>query len=203
MMAAMCCITTRSNGRTCVSRPVRGTGRAAQRADERDRWLAGGSQGRKDSVSAKRTVLSVAIGLSIGAAIASHARAEESVEEEYDRWTRMFAGSGSYAFVTQVLCECGPSATPVIVSVSGGKVTGVRFASNGESVPPSVRRTFDYSIDDLFRRVREAKARGSTVTVRWHPVYGYPMYLHIDPSEEWLDDEVTIETFVLVGQPVG
>lgn len=76
-------------------------------------------------------------------------------------------------------CFCVPEALePVTIEVSGGRISAVRSRRTGEELPRTASAPW-YTIEELFRLVRDAERAGvRPLRVRYHPL-GYPAEIEL------------------------
>jgi hypothetical protein len=84
-----------------------------------------------------------------------------------------------YRFDFDRHCFCVPEAVePVTVEVRDGRVASVRSRRTGEELPRTASVPW-YTIEDLFRLIRDAERAGTRpLVVRYHP-QGYPTEIEL------------------------
>lgn len=123
---------------------------------------------------------------------------ESGLAESRELWDA--AGLAAYEYELTLDCFCPPAVTgPFHVSVVAGRSVEVaRIDSDDDSV--ALEEVLDGTIEAMFQFV-ESNADADLIEVKYDEVLGYPITVIVDPSEEVLDDEISIEVvdFVQVG----
>jgi|GEM_PF-2347295 len=142
------------------------------------------------------------------------------IDDNRAKWNR--ANIESYDFQYKVRCLCATKDRRLIVR--GGRIERVDYKStgadttgdgqvlkhrnrNGDYTDDDYYRDYGYyyeddyvyTIDSLFRLLRDAHLDAHSVYVEYHPTFGYPTDLRIDWDYNWIDDEyqVLVVDFVL------
>ena len=132
--------------------------------------------------------------------IASTALAAESsnmLEQQSKLWQQSNS-SHSYTYILKLRCECELTRlSPAVVEVEDGQVQSVRLLSNPQLAGSDLPAEFKITIEEIFARLLDARAKDAILSVVYHPRLGYPLYAHIDYCPDWFDDELEIQTMVL------
>lgn len=96
-----------------------------------------------------------------------------------------------YLFTLQVGCFCMPEITrPVQIEVRDGTVVGKSYVEDGQLVSNDFFEPYD-TIDELFEVIQEAiDSEADVIDIAYHPDYGYPEQISLDPIKDAFDDEV-------------
>lgn len=97
-----------------------------------------------------------------------------------------------YHYVMRRLCFCAPESTsPQVITVHGGVITSVVYASNGAPVPAFIASTA-LSVTGLFDIIQQAIDRDAyQLSVQYDAALGFPTSIAIDYILNAADDEVT------------
>lgn len=152
------------------------------------------------AVPSRRThAVRVAILVAAAAAVACADGATEATAgrpEAERRWARMLGGASSYVMRQQRLCYCLHVDT-VRLTVTGGRITAGVNERTGAELPADERGAYR-SVEQLFDALDAVPAAGGRiVSVRFHPVDGYPTQLAVDPVAMLADDEADWRTVVV------
>lgn len=136
-----------------------------------------------------RPLLSGCIALALSACMLTGPSEQDELRYNRARWEAR--RPATYEFVFQRMCYCLPTeTTPKRVTVVKGRISSVVDLQTGE--PVTSERSLALSIEDLFVEVESALERGvDRVSVRYHPVLGYPISIHINNHVQVIDEIVT------------
>jgi Family of unknown function (DUF6174) len=97
----------------------------------------------------------------------------------------------SYTYTLTRSCFCTPEATqPVIVKVRNGQFNSLVAASNGSSVNPESFQSYT-TVPKLFAVIEDAiKQKAASISVKYHPRFGYPTEINIDYNLQLADEEL-------------
>lgn len=142
------------------------------------------------------------------------------IDEQRAKWEA--TDIESYDFQYKVRCLCATKDRRLIIR--GGRIERVDYKSttadttnegqvlkhrdrNGDYTDDDYYRDYGhyydddyvYTVDSLFRMLRDAHLDAHSVHVEYHPTFGYPTDLRIDWDYNWIDDEyqVLVVDFVL------
>lgn len=110
------------------------------------------------------------------------------------RWEA--ANLGSYSYRLNLVCDCGTAAElrEVVITVQNGVPVSRVYTGNPPSnAPASVFAAYD-TIEELFEVVNDAISRDSDLlNVVYHPTYGVPLRLQVDPSTSDPNDHLAFD----------
>jgi Family of unknown function (DUF6174) len=101
------------------------------------------------------------------------------------------ANVDDYGYTLELNCACAPASQLGIVRVTvrNGAVVS-RVYTNGTAAPESVFGPYD-TVEELFDVVEDAISRDADLlSVIYHPTYGFPSLLQLDPSTSDADDHL-------------
>ena len=105
------------------------------------------------------------------------------------RWAA--ADIDSYTFTLGLACECGSAndLRDIVVTVRNGAVVSREYEDDpGTAAPESIFGPYD-TVEELFQVVASSISRDADLlNVGYHPTYGIPVLLQVDPSTTVADD---------------
>lgn len=125
---------------------------------------------------------------------------DDSLDRARARWNA--SRTPAYEFVFSTQCFCPPDARRAqLLVVRGERIESRTYADNG-SVVDSTRAGIALTIDGLFAKLLDARARkAARIDVSYHPTLGYPTRMYIDYSTSIADEEVGHEARDLRARP--
>lgn len=119
------------------------------------------------------------------------------------RWNA--ANIDSYTFTLELACECGTTQQlrDVIIRVENGAVVSREYAEDeeGSAAPESIFGPYD-TVEELFEVVAESiRIDADLLNVAYHPTYGLPVMLQVDPSNSVADDYLIVQVLDFTPTP--
>ena len=102
--------------------------------------------------------------------------------------------SQNYDYLFQKQCYCSHAYTQAIqVSVRDGKIESARYQHNQQAVPERVLQSLR-TIEQWFSYIQAGYDKGyAKLEASYHPAYGYPERITVDPRLRISDDEKDIQ----------
>jgi len=119
------------------------------------------------------------------------------------RWNA--ANIDSYTFTLGLACECGTAEElrDVIITVENGVVVSREYEEDeeGSTAPESIFGPYD-TVEELFDVVAESiRIDADLLNVAYHPTYGVPVLLQVDPSSSVADDYLILQVLDFTPTP--
>lgn len=110
-------------------------------------------------------------------------------------------GPDSYRYDYFRGCFCAAPVGHFVVTVTDGTVTAAVTDPDGEPVPEAMLAEL-HTVDELFDVIEDAiESEVDGFRVEYHPEYGFPTLIDLDPYRNAIDDELRIEAGGLVPLP--
>lgn len=149
---------------------------------------------RRQAVPVIRSLLLLAAAFLATVSTATADVALEQLDAARERWSE--AGIGSYRYTYQKFCACYSGEPPeVVVTVTDGQVTRAysRHDYSDREVPAGDDRLDLYwTIEDLFRKLDAAYARGVRVEADYDAEFGFPRRVFIDDFADFTGEETDL-----------
>ncbi len=112
------------------------------------------------------------------------------VSDPLAQWQGLHARA--YTVDQQVVCFCAQRGDTVRLTARGGTITKAVRLQDGVTLD-SIQRDFYRSVESLFDKA--LRPGGDSVVVSYHPRYGYPAELTINPQLLPVDGGITYRTW--------
>ena len=126
-----------------------------------------------------------------------------ALEAAWTQWRAVRPPDDSYTLLQRRICYCLRT-DEMRVTVTRGAITAVVDAETGAAEPSEAYEWYR-TVDQLFGEIREARRTdGMLREVAYHPTFGYPTLVSIDPIAMAVDDETAWQTTLQTrGEPGG
>jgi len=123
---------------------------------------------------------------------------QSDLERAQAKWNEKVEGH-DYAYVMQRSSFAGaPILAPVKIEVKNGEVVSMNYLHTGASVPKEYERHFLWTVPDLFEHVQEKLDEDADrLEVAYHPLWGYPILIHVRSPEGQFDKYRVIQVLML------
>lgn len=116
-----------------------------------------------------------------------------ALEAAWRQWAAARPADDSYVLLQRRICFCIHN-SEMRVTVTRGAITAVVDAETGAAEPSEAYEWYR-TVDQLFGEIREARRTdGMLREVAYHPTFGYPTLVSIDPIAMAVDDETAWQT---------
>jgi len=121
---------------------------------------------------------------------------QQNLDNNQAKWESL--NITDYSFTQRQICFCVPETVQPTVLLVQDNQTVLSYSAQEEVITAKQFRSSFLKVDELFTRVNALIDNSESLTVEYHPTYGYPTLISVDIDKKMADDEYSIhsESFI-------